>query len=701
MGMMTKMRDNAHIFIITFVVVFVAFWVISDIDIQSIVAGSQNEIGDIEGRSVTLQEYQKAVDQAVKAKQDENQGKELDNNAVLSIREQVWEQYVSMAILQQACDELGLSVSDGEVEAAVHSQYPPRAIAQYFVDSTGFNQERYQAFLASPGAENREILVQIEDNIRNELLQEKMMMILGASVQLTEQDLRDKYTNEAVQLSASYVMFNPGMIAAKDTGKPTDEEYQAFYEKNKRRFKTEETRKIAYVLFPFVPSKSDTLFVRDNLLALAEEARGGKDFLELVKTSSEVPYSETTWYTHANMAPQVADSLFRAPAGAIVGPIASEAGYSLYKVIESRQGAKTYHEVSQIFYPTFSGQDEATQRAKAEKALRDIRGGAAFTSVAAANTEDPAGPDRKGYMGWMESTGSPYGPDFDKAVAGASIGQPVGPIKSQYGFHVLRVSNRSASELKYAEIRQSVKLGSKARDAIQEQASKFSYFATERGFEQEAKLDKYRVEESMEFSQGPNSIIPGIGSNPALLKFCFENKVGSISDVFEGSNGFVVVKLTGSHPKGYKTVDEVKDQIRDEVIQERHMRKTLQYARSIAKPGRSLAEIAASAPGLMVTPTGLFPAGGAPAGVGRDDAFVGTLFSLKPGQISKPFRGTMGVYVVQLESVTPFNDAEYKVKRDQVRQQYAEQLRNEFPNDWWKGIRETLSITDNRDRWYR
>jgi peptidyl-prolyl cis-trans isomerase D len=702
MGMMTKMRDNAHVFIIAFAVVFIAFWVISDIDIGSVMRGSQNEVGDINGRSVTLQEYQKAIDEAIKEEQKKNNGKELENNAVIQIREQIWDQYVLLAVLEQASKDLDLEVTDAEITAAVRSQNPPRAIARFFVDSTGFNQEKYEQFLSNPGPENREILVQIENDIRYELMQERLLMILSACTMMSEQDLRDKFANESVQLSANYVMFDPNVIAAKDTAKPSDDEYRSWYELNKKRFKTEETRKIKYVLFPFTPSRADSTMIHDNLASIAEEARNGKDFLELVKTNSDQPYNENQWFNHANLAPQVSEVVFGQTVGSIVGPVASEAGYSIYKIMDQRSGEKTYSEIWHIFYPTFSGQNDATQKGKAEDALRQARAGGDFSALAGRISEDPSTGPRRGYLGWMEK-GSPYGTDFDNAVARAKAGEVVGPVKSQYGYHVIKVTNRSASEVRIAEIRMPVKMGARTRSDIEKRARDFSYFAQEKGIDEEAKLDNFKVEESTEFSRsgGVNTVIPGIGANPMLMKFCFENSVGTTSDVYESTNGFVVVKITGSRPEGYKDVEEVKDQITAEVILDRKIRKTLEFARSIAQPGKSLADIAAARPDLAVTPTGSFALGTGPTTIGRDDAFVGTLLAMQPGQISRPFRGMMGVFVVQLENKTGFNETEYKVKKDQIRQQNGEQLRTEFVNVWWKDMRESLSITDNRDRFYR
>lgn len=95
MGMMTKMRDNAHVFIIAFIVVFVAFWVISDVDLGSIMQGSANEIGNVGGKAISYQEFQAVVDRVSEQRRQQNEGRELTENDFMQIREQVWNDFVT------------------------------------------------------------------------------------------------------------------------------------------------------------------------------------------------------------------------------------------------------------------------------------------------------------------------------------------------------------------------------------------------------------------------------------------------------------------------------------------------------------------------------------------------------------------------------------------------------------------------------
>ena len=90
MGIMTRMRDNAHWFIIAFAVVFIAFWVISDVDVGSALRGSANSIGEINGKKISYVEFTNVVEQVVEQQKKKNKTQDLDEAALANIREQVW-----------------------------------------------------------------------------------------------------------------------------------------------------------------------------------------------------------------------------------------------------------------------------------------------------------------------------------------------------------------------------------------------------------------------------------------------------------------------------------------------------------------------------------------------------------------------------------------------------------------------------------
>ncbi|MDH7514356.1 MAG: peptidylprolyl isomerase [Bacteroidota bacterium] len=698
--MMTKMRDNAHVFIIAFAVVFIAFWVVSDIDVRSVFQSSAAEIGKIDGRSISYQEFQQVVDNVAEERRKENQGRDLDENAIAGIREQVWNDFVTQAVIMKAAKQFGIDVSDAEVLAWVTSEAPPEILARHFRDSTGqFNRDQYEQFLRNPGAENIPALVQIEKQLKDEMIRQKLTSILTSSIIVSEEELRSKFMDQSVQLAAKYILFEPRIFAASDTSAPTEEEYASYYKKNKKQFKTKEMRKLKFVLFREVPSAEDSAALRNELVALAEEARAGKDFLELVKKNSEQQYQDT-WLNRQMMTPDLVKQIFGQPVGSIIGPVKNEIGYSLYKIMDQRQGAETLIEASHILFRTDEGQNDAEQKRKALAALAQARAGSDFGELAARLSEEPGSAERKGYLGWFGK--GRMVKEFEEAAMNAKVGEIVGPVKTNFGYHIIKVTGKSALELKLAEIRMTLKASSKTLNAIREDAESFRYFAGETSFEQEAAKRKLEIQETPEFSiQYGSSYIPNIGTNPALLKFTFENSVGTMSDVYRGVNGYVVAVVSEIIPEGYKPLESVKEQIKPQVVYERQMQKTLTIARRAAKPGATLEQIAASNPALRVEFTDMFTPQAGAKNIGRDDAFIGKILALPQGKRSEPFRGLRGVYVIEVVNKSPFDETAYKVKKDQLRQEIIQQLQNEFIQTWLEEMRERIDVVDNRDRWFR
>ena len=84
---------------------------------------------------------------------------------------------------------------------------------------------------------------------------------------------------------------------------------------------------------------------------------------------------------------------------------------------------------------------------KAKELLKQIEGGAAFADVAKANSKDGSAASG-GDLGWF-STGAMVKP-FEDAVVSAPVGKVVGPIKTDFGWHLILVSetrNAAAPEL--------------------------------------------------------------------------------------------------------------------------------------------------------------------------------------------------------------------------------------------------------------
>ena len=102
-------------------------------------------------------------------------------------------------------------------------------------------------------------------------------------------------------------------------------------------------------------------------------------------------------------------------------------------------------------------------RAKAEKLLADLRGGADFAALAKAHSEDPGSADKGGDLGFF-----PEGKmvaSFDAALRELKIpGELSGVVETQFGFHIIRLEARREAGLRpYSEVKELLQ-----REAVQQ-----------------------------------------------------------------------------------------------------------------------------------------------------------------------------------------------------------------------------------------
>ncbi|MEO0560751.1 MAG: peptidylprolyl isomerase [Chloroflexota bacterium] len=88
----------------------------------------------------------------------------------------------------------------------------------------------------------------------------------------------------------------------------------------------------------------------------------------------------------------------------------------------------------------------------AQNILTALEEGESFAALAQANSTDTGSGSRGGDLGWSAATN--YVPEFRDAVIEAEIGEIVGPVESQFGFHIIQVRARELREMTEQELQQ-------------------------------------------------------------------------------------------------------------------------------------------------------------------------------------------------------------------------------------------------------
>src|SRR5471030_2584294 len=216
------------------------------------------------------------------------------------------------------------------------------------------------------------------------------------------------------------------------------------------------------------------------------------------------------------------------------------------------------------------GKDDAAVKAKAEEILKQARGGADFADLAKKNSEDDASAKNGGDLDYFGR--GRMVPEFDTAVFAMAPGQISDLVKTQYGYHIIKlVDKKPATTRTLADVRQQI-TDQLAYERAQAQAADMAQ-TLEKQISKPADLDKaakaqgLTVQESGFFAR--DEPILGLGPAPEAATRAFEMKPGDVAGPLRASRGFVFETLVTRQDSYVPKVDEVKDKVREEVIKQK------------------------------------------------------------------------------------------------------------------------------------
>jgi len=688
MGMMAKMRSLAPWFIVTVGGLFVLFMVLSDSKIADAIGTRSNDLGKVNGEKISYQDFANLLDRYREFQLKQN-GQEIPESQMDQFRDQVWESLVSQKLMEQKISEYDLNVSDNEIKDLLLGPNPPQSVTQYFIDSTGrFNREAYDAAIRNP--QNKTAILQIEDQVRQQILQEKLTSLVNASAFVTDEEIRRKFDDDNVRMNADYILVSLP-IQNDSTLIPTDDEISNYYSEHKNDYKKEETRKVKYVIFNTGASHSDTIAIEKNLSAILEKVKsdtsGFKTFVEIY---SEKPYSKDT--LQISQIPAAAqDLIVNAKAGSFVGPVLTNEGFILYKVNKSIKSNETLVKASHILV-----KDEN----QAKTIYKDLISGGDFAKIAIEKSEDPGSGKNGGSLGWFGK--GQMVPEFEKAAFNGRVGKIQSPIKSQFGWHIILVTDKTNNKYVVESIINKVIASPTTVDKKYNTATDFQYLAEENGFESTAKELGYQVLETPDLLKDASSI-PGLGSNRSLLLFTFDNDVDDITPVFKFQSGYVVALISDVSKAGFKPLDEVKSSIELLVKREKKSEKELSITKEIEtkiadSDFNKATEVFSDA--KISTAINFTPAGSIPT-LGRDYAFSQKALELPVNKISEPFKGNRGSYIIKVTSKTPFDSTSFSMQKNSIRTSLLNQKKSALYTQWLLEIKNEADIVDNRYQFFR
>jgi peptidyl-prolyl cis-trans isomerase D len=627
------------------------------------------------------------------------------------IREQVWQSLVTQYLVEEQIRKLGITVSDQELIDWFRGENPPEELKRNFIDSTGqFRRDVYDQFLANPNQFVRDPqgsdpefgtkwLAGYEHNLRMRRTQEKLQSLILASVRVDNGELRQRFDEQNTKYDARYALFDANALVKDADITVSDADLKNYYEEHIDQYKREASRKLDYVMFLEKASAADSAGRIAEINDAAQKARAGVDFLDLVYTYSDKPDSGA-YFRHGELSPAVESAVFGASVGDVVGPITDGDGVRLFKILGEKKGVQEFVRAQHILISLDPQADTTAAKALAQRLAQQARSGADFAKLAREHSSDAGTAQRGGELGWFGK--GRMVPEFEKAAFAAKPGQIVGPVRTLYGMHIIKVEARDSRELKLANITMKIGPSSQTRSDIFERARDFAYNARENEFAAEAKQLDFTVQQTEVVGEG--GVIPGIGVNPSASRWAFGNSVGTVSEPFSIPSGYAVFHIAEVRDAGVRPFEEVKESIRPLALREKKIQKVAALAsgvRAQLQAGDSLAKVSQLRPDVQVLDTGPFTLAGNVPGIGRDQKFLGAVAALKPGEISPPVEGLRGAYLIQLVSLSQFDSAAFASQHEMLSSRMLQEKRNRFLTDWLAKLKEKADIEDRRDLFFR
>jgi peptidyl-prolyl cis-trans isomerase D len=347
-----------------------------------------------------------------------------------------------------------------------------------------------------------------------------------------------------------------------------------------------------------------------------------------------------------------------------------------------------------------AGKDEAAVRKQAEDILAKVKAGGDFAALAKQYSEDEASKVNGGDLDYFGR--GRMVPEFETAAFALEPGAVSELVKSQFGFHIIKVTDkRAAMTQSLDEVRAQIEDQLKWERTDAQIAARASELATR--IQEPSDLDEvsretgFPITESDLFAQGDP--IPGLGVAPQVAAAAFRLADNEVSQPVASPRGTVFATVTERRDPYVPELTEVRERVRTDLTRERATELSRQRANEIAVTLRNASNFAAAAKtqGLEAKDTELITREAPLPDIGVSPEVDKVAFALPAGAVSEPVTtsdGTVIVRVVERDDVTP---DEFRLGREAFREQLLSERRGRFFSAYMEKAKARMRIEVNND----
>jgi peptidyl-prolyl cis-trans isomerase D len=699
MAVLSKIRKRSGLLLLAIGFALLAF-VIQDL-FNSGMKSISTDVGSVNGKDISFDEFRIKVANTEKNAQN---GQQMTS---MQASNQVWNQEVQVALLNAEFEKLGIRVGEKHIIEAFKSD-PNIGQNQMFLNAAGkFDLNKFKDYFKEV-PNGMQMLKEQEKNAELRAKYEIYNSLIKGGMYATQTEGKFKYEAESNKVNFDFVMVPFSSVKDSDV-KVTDEEITTYMKTKEKKFKSEESRELDYVLIAEKPSAADEAEIKKNVDALLlasvrynketgkndtiQGFRTVTDNADFVNANSDIPF-DSTYISKQDLPAEHAEQLFNLPAGEIYGPYMKGNYYCLSKGLGRKAGAKVKASHILISWEGTQVPNKKEKRtkeqakAKADGLLAQAQTNPGMFMILAMSNSDDSSAQQGGDLGFF-GPGQMVKP-FNDFAFGNPIGK-IGLVETQFGYHIIQVTDKQDA-VRLATIAQKIEPSEATNDKIYTQATKFEMDAADKDFAKLVKDNKLTSSPAVRVKAIDESF-GSLSNQRQIVKWAFEGdtKIGSVKRFEIVNVGHVIAKLKSIAPKGLMSVEEARPQV------EPILKNKKKAAKIEAKmKGASLAAIAASNKVTVMNAVDLTIENPSVPNAGYEPKIVGLAFSSKVGKLSKPIEGNSGVYVIATKVVTKasaikkFDDYIAKVKQQAVGNS----------GRFMQALKEDADIVDNRADFY-
>jgi peptidyl-prolyl cis-trans isomerase D len=453
---------------------------------------------------------------------------------------------------------------------------------------------------------------EFESFLRDDMLMEKFRRLVTSSISVSPAEIENEFRRRNEKVQIEYALVKPTELASSI--QPTDAELSAYYAKNASRYQVPEKRSARYALL-------DLAKLRDTTQVSDEDLRAYYN-------------SHIDQYKVENRA---------------------HVEHILFKTI-----GKTDAEIAEI-------------RQKAEDVLKKAKGGANFEDLAKKYSEDDATKAKGGDLGWIVEKQTV--PEFEQAAFSVPKGSVSDLVKTQYGFHIIKVLDRETAHTKpFEEVRSTIVPILTDQKAAEQANNISTQMASAVRQSNRQSLDDLARKFNLKLGDTPPASVTDpvgdLGNSPELHQILFQLRPGELSQPLQIPQGFVILTPKDIQPAHQGTLAEVRYKVLADYQQEKSIELARTKAQELAKrvqSGESFDQ-AAKALGLTAVTPEAFARNGSVPDVGSAKLLQAS-FGMSVGQVSPPTQVAGNWLVYRVVGHQPANPADLATQSDQIKQQ--------------------------------